>query len=48
MHYNGGRSDEHLEVGKGTIDWKKVYAGLRGIRGGWLWRRAQLRKGLRV
>ena len=33
LHDNGGRSDEHLEVGKGTIDWKEVMAGLRGFKG---------------
>jgi len=33
VHDNGGRTDEHLEVGKGTIDWKEVVAGLRGYKG---------------
>ena len=33
LHDNGRRRDEHLEVGKGTIDWKKVMAGLRGYKG---------------
>ena len=33
VHDNKGRSDEHLEVGKGTIDWKEVGAGLRGFKG---------------
>jgi sugar phosphate isomerase/epimerase len=33
LHDNGGRTDEHLEVGKGTINWKEVAAGLRRYKG---------------
>lgn len=31
FHDNHGKYDEHLAVGAGTIDWKKVAAGFRGI-----------------
>ncbi len=33
LHDNKGRSDEHLELGKGNIDWRKVIGRLRGYRG---------------
>jgi len=33
LHDNKGRSDEHLSLGKGTIDWKKVIKKLDGYKG---------------
>ncbi len=33
LHDNKGRSDEHLELGKGNINWKKVVRGLDRYRG---------------
>ncbi|MBE0522467.1 MAG: sugar phosphate isomerase/epimerase [Candidatus Methanoperedenaceae archaeon] len=33
LHDNSGRTDEHLEVGKGTINWKEVVQGLDAYKG---------------
>jgi len=33
LHDNKGRSDEHLELGKGNINWKKVVKGLERYNG---------------
>lgn len=33
LHDNKGRSDEHLELGKGNINWKEVIPKFRGYKG---------------
>lgn len=33
LHDNKGKSDEHLELGKGNINWKEVIPRLRGYKG---------------
>jgi sugar phosphate isomerase/epimerase len=33
LHDNNGKSDEHLELGKGSIDWKEVMPKFRGYKG---------------
>jgi sugar phosphate isomerase/epimerase len=33
LHDNKGKSDEHLQVGKGNINWKEVMPKLRGYKG---------------
>jgi sugar phosphate isomerase/epimerase len=33
LHDNKGRSDEHLELGKGNINWKKVIPKFKGYNG---------------
>lgn len=33
VHDNNGRSDEHLPVGNGTVDFKRVVEGLKGYAG---------------
>ncbi|WP_406660302.1 sugar phosphate isomerase/epimerase family protein [Methanolobus sp. ZRKC3] len=33
IHDNHGKRDEHLPIGEGTIDWKKLMEGLSGYKG---------------
>jgi sugar phosphate isomerase/epimerase len=33
LHDNKGKSDEHLQVGKGSINWKEVMPKFRGYKG---------------
>ncbi len=33
VHDNHGEKDEHLPLGRGSVDWKRVFRGLRGYRG---------------
>jgi len=33
LHDNKGRSDEHLELGKGSINWKEIIPKFRGYKG---------------
>jgi sugar phosphate isomerase/epimerase len=33
LHDNWGKSDEHLELGKGNINWKEVFSKLKGYKG---------------
>jgi len=33
IHDNRGKKDEHLELGKGTVDWGRVLPELRDFRG---------------
>lgn len=45
IHDNQGKRDEHLPLGKGTINWKKVMNGMKNYKGRFVTEMANLNQG---